>query len=81
MNNDRASHWSKWSGGKFIRTVEIFPCRYAWFEGGLAQEVECEFRLVQYFSHMQSGNDGSTTSRTTIKCALNVRMALSAALR
>ena len=49
MNNDRASHWSKWSGRKVKRAVEIFPCGYAWVEGSLAQEVECEFRLVQEF--------------------------------
>ena len=49
MNNDREFHWSKWSGGKVKRSVERFPCGYAWFEGSLAQEVECDFFLVQYF--------------------------------
>ena len=61
MNNYRASHWSKWSGRKVKRAVEIFPCGYAWVEGSLAQEAESEFRLVQEFVPYVLGKGGINT--------------------
>ena len=80
MNNNWADHWSEWSDRKVKQAVEIFPCIYAWVEGGFAQEVECEFLLAQEFSHIYLGKYGSTPAIMARKCALKFQMALSTAL-
>jgi hypothetical protein len=45
VGDDRAAEWEERGGIVVEGAIEVFPCRHAWCDGGLAEEVECQFCL------------------------------------
>jgi hypothetical protein len=45
VGNDRAAKWEERGGIVAEGAIEVFPGGHAWCDGGLAEEVECQFCL------------------------------------
>ncbi len=45
VGDDRAAKWDKRGGIAVKGAIEVFPGGHAWCDGGLAEEVECQFCL------------------------------------
>jgi hypothetical protein len=45
VGDDRAAKWDKRGGIAVKGAIEVFPGGNAWCDGGLAEEVECQFCL------------------------------------
>ncbi len=43
--DDRAAKWEERGGIVVKAAIEVFPGGHAWYDGGLAEEVECQFCL------------------------------------
>ncbi len=41
VGDDRAAKWEERGGIVVEGAIEVFPCRHAWCDGRLAEEVEC----------------------------------------
>ncbi len=45
VGNDRAAKWEERGGIEVEGAIEVFPGGHAWCDGGLVEEVECQFCL------------------------------------
>jgi hypothetical protein len=45
VGDDRAAKWEERGGIVVEGAIEVFPGRHAWCDGGLVEEVECQFCL------------------------------------
>jgi hypothetical protein len=45
VGDDRAAKWEERGGIVVEGAIEVFPSGHAWCDGGLAEEVECQFCL------------------------------------
>ncbi len=45
VGDDSAAKWEERGGIVVKGAIEVFPGRHAWCDGGLAEEVECQFCL------------------------------------
>ena len=45
MDDDPEADWAYWGGIKVEGAIRVYPVRHVRGEGGLAEEVQCEFYL------------------------------------